>query len=153
MDNNFTIINPHSLTASEAEALSALDRLCVGAEGWSAGSFRTEAEKDNGYVLYIAEGERIIALLSGYSAVGEGDITSVAVHPDYRRKGLAYALINEFIRLLPDDTESIFLEVRESNSGAVALYEKCGFVRLSVRKNFYTSPRENAIVMQKKCKE
>lgn len=138
------------ITGELAEKLSRLDRLCVGADGWSAESFRSEACKDNGFVLYIAENGEVIALLTGYSAVGEGDITSVAVSPEYRRRGLAARLIGEFERLLPDDTESIFLEVRESNAGAAALYEKCGFERLSVRKNFYTQPRENAVVMAKK---
>lgn len=132
------------------EQLSALDKLCVGADGWSADSFRSEAEKDTGHILYITDSGKVIALLSGYHAVGEGDITSVAVHPDYRRKGLAKKLIEKFENVLPNDTESIFLEVRESNCGAIALYEKCGFERLSVRKNFYSQPRENAVVMQKK---
>lgn len=134
------------------EKLSALDKMCVGADGWSAESFRSEAEKDNGIVLYFMDGEKVTALLSGYTAVGEADITSVAVDPEYRRKGLAMRLMERFCELLPDDTESIFLEVRESNSAAVALYEKCGFLRLSVRKNFYSSPRENAVVMQKLLK-
>lgn len=132
------------------DALSELDKSTVGAEGWSAESFRSEAVKENGYVLYIVQEESVIALLTGYSAVEEGDVTNVAVLPEYRRRGLAGQLIAEFERLLPVDAESIFLEVRESNAPAIALYEKCGFERLSVRKNFYSSPRENAIVMRKK---
>lgn len=132
------------------DALSELDKSTVGAEGWSAESFRSEAVKENGYVLYIVQEESVIALLTGYSAVGEGDVTNVAVLPEYCRRGLAGQLIAEFERLLPVDAESIFLEVRESNAPAIALYEKCGFERLSVRKNFYSSPRENAIVMRKK---
>ena len=144
-------INKLTSDASDAvfEELSALDKLCVGAEGWSAQSFRSEAEKNNGIVLYIAEDSRITALLSGYTAVGEADITSVAVAPEYRRKGLALALIRRFEELLPDDTEEVFLEVRESNAGAIALYEKCGFEKAGVRKNFYVLPRENAVVMRK----
>lgn len=131
------------------EQLSALDKLCVGADGWSADSFRAEAEKENGIVLYIAECGQMCALLSGYTAVGEADITSVAVHPDFRRRGLANMLMCRFEELLPDDTESIFLEVRESNAGAIALYEKCGFERLSVRRRFYRDPVEDAVVMVK----
>ena len=146
----FSILNPQSLSEEIAEQLSELDKMCVGADGWSADSFRSEAEKDNGYVLYVMDNENVIALLSGYSAVGEADITSIAVHPEYRRKGLALRLIERFIEMIPDDAESIFLEVRESNAPAIALYEKCGFERLSVRKNFYSQPRENAVVMQKK---
>ncbi len=132
------------------DRLSELDRLCVGADGWSADSFRSECAKDNGIVLACFSGDTVIALLSAYTAVGEADITSVAVRPEFRRRGLAYRLMENFEKLLPDDTESIFLEVRESNSAAIALYEKCGFQRLSIRKNFYSEPRENAAVMQKK---
>lgn len=132
------------------EELSALDKLCVGAEGWSAESFRSETEKTDGFVLYIEENGAVAALLCGYHAVGEGDITSVAVNPEYRRRGLALRLMERFEELLPDDTESIFLEVRGSNSPALALYEKCGFSRIAVRRNFYTDPVENAVVMSKK---
>lgn len=130
-------------------ALAELDKSTVGSESWSAESFRSEAVKENGFVLYIMQEDAVIALLTGYSAVGEGDITNVAVLPEYRRRGLAGELIAEFEKLLPADAEAIFLEVRESNAPAIALYEKCGFKRISVRKNFYSSPRENAIVMRK----
>ena len=118
-------------------------------EGWSAESFRSEAEKENGCVLYIMENNCIAALLTGYYAVGEGDITNVAVHPDFRRKGLAKLLIEEFGKILPKDTESIFLEVRESNAPAISLYESCGFRQIGLRKNFYSSPREHAVIMEK----
>lgn len=131
------------------EELSALDRMCVGAEGWSAGAFRSETEKENGIVIGAYAGGRLSGLICGYFAGDEGDITSVAVDPEHRRKGIAIRLIELFIRELPENTESVFLEVRSSNAGAVSLYEKCGFERLSVRKNFYNDPAEDAIVMVK----
>ncbi len=134
------------------EQLSALDKKCVGCDGWSTESFMSEVRKENGIVLCFIEKNNVIALLSGYFAEGEGDITSVAVEPDFRRKGLAQRLIEEFEKIIPDNTENIFLEVRENNFSAIKLYEKCGFEKLSVRKNFYTNPRENAVVMVKKVK-
>ena len=130
--------------------LSQIDKECVGAEGWSEGSFRSECEKDCGIVLAAYSGGDIVGLLSGYFASGEGDITSVAVSRDHRRKGIADRLLEEFETLLPADTESIFLEVRQSNQPAVSLYEKHGYKRLSVRKRFYSDPTEDAIVMQKR---
>lgn len=134
------------------EKLSALDKKCVGADGWSADSFRSEVQKDNGIVLCFTDGNNIIALLSGYFAEGEGDITSVAVDENFRRMGLAQKLIAEFIKNLPENTENIFLEVRENNTPAINLYKKCGFEKLSLRKNFYSNPTENAIVMVKNVK-
>lgn len=132
-----------------SDKLSALDKKCVGSDGWSAESFESEVKKNNGIVLCFLDNTQVIALLSGYFAEGEGDITSVAVDENFRRKGLAQRLVAEFEKLLPDSTENIFLEVRESNAPAINLYEKCGFEKLSVRKNFYINPRENAVVMIK----
>ena len=134
------------------ERLSELDKLCIGEDGWSADSFRSEAEKENGIVLCCSSSGRMAGLICGYFAGGEADITSVAVHPDYRRKHIAECLMQIFELQIPDDTEEIFLEVRESNTPAIKLYEKCGFEKLSVRKNFYASPVENAIVMRKRMK-
>lgn len=135
------------------EALSALDKACVGADGWSEASFRSETAKDNGIVLAAFEDGELAGLLSGYTAVGEADITSVAVAPAYRRMGIARQLVADFEALLPEDTESIFLEVRASNSGAIALYKNCGFEQLSVRRRFYSSPEEDALVMKKELRK
>lgn len=150
MTNNIKIIKADSNTPPDIFfALSQLDKAAVGSDGWSEQSFRSEAEKDNGYVLYVLIDGEAAALLTGYYACGEGDITSVAVAPKYRRQGLAKALIARFEELLPDDAEKLFLEVRQSNENAAALYKKCGFEQISLRKNFYSDPRENAIVMMK----
>ncbi|HBB71088.1 MAG TPA: ribosomal-protein-alanine N-acetyltransferase [Ruminococcus sp.] len=131
------------------EALSVLDKACVGADGWSAESFRSECAKENGIVLAAFEDGVPAGLLSGYTAVGEADITSVAVAPAYRRMGIARRLVADFEALLPEDTENIYLEVRESNEGAIALYRNCGFEKLSVRRRFYSAPEEDALVMTK----
>ncbi|MDE7364459.1 MAG: ribosomal protein S18-alanine N-acetyltransferase, partial [Ruminococcus sp.] len=134
-------------------ALSALDKKCIGAEGWSAESFQSEVEKDNGTVICCYDDMRIIGLICGYFAGDEADITSVAVDESYRRHGIAVQLMQEFENHLPEYISEIFLEVRESNVPAISLYNKCGFEKLSVRKNFYENPTENAVVMVKKLTE
>lgn len=135
-------------TESLFSRLSDLDKQCVGNDGWSAESFKSEAEKDNGIVLYFMKNDDVTGLICGYFAADEADITSVAVAPEYRRHGIAAKLMHEFLETLPNVTKCIFLEVRESNSAAIALYEKFGFEKLSIRKNFYSFPDENAVVMQ-----
>ena len=143
------IIRADKNTDSEIfAALSDLDKMCVGNDGWSAESFKSEAEKDNGVVLYAVEDGEISGLICGFHAADEAEITSVAVAPEYRRQGIAAKLMHEFLGTLPDITKCIFLEVRESNSAAIGLYEKLGFKKLSIRKNFYSFPDENAVVMQ-----
>lgn len=131
-------------------ALSALDKKCVGAEGWSAESFKSEVEKENGIVICCYADCCVVGLICGYFAGDEADITSVAVDEDYRRNGIALQLLQEFEKNLPEYINNIFLEVRESNIPAISLYEKCGFENLSIRKNFYSNPDENAVVMVKK---
>ena len=131
------------------ESLSVLDKLCVGADGWSADSFKSEAEKDNGIVLYTVENGGVTGLICGFFAADEAEITSVAVSPRHRRRGIAAKLMEEYLYKLPEATNSIFLEVRESNSAAIGLYEKFGFEKISIRKKFYSFPDENAVVMQK----
>lgn len=131
-------------------ALSALDKKCIGADGWSVESFQSEVAKDNGIVICCYDNACVVGLISGYFAGDEADITSVAVDEKYRHRGIAVQLIADFEKSLPDYISEIFLEVRESNVPAISLYEKCRFEKLSIRKNFYSNPTENAVVMVKK---
>ncbi|MDE5764637.1 MAG: ribosomal protein S18-alanine N-acetyltransferase [Ruminococcus sp.] len=135
------------------DILSELDKSCVGADGWTAESFKSESAKDNGIVICCYVGAFVIGLISGYFASDEADITSVAVNFNYRRRGIAGHLIAEFENQLPEYISEIFLEVRESNFPAVSLYKKCGFENLHTRRNFYDNPVENAIVMRKELKK
>ena len=75
---------------------------------------------------------------------------NIAVHPDFRRKGIAAALIAELVRLLKERGSRILrLEVRESNAPAISLYETMGFTQLGLRKNYYRNPKENALILGK----
>lgn len=149
----FQRINPDTNPAVFS-ALSGLDKKCVGNEGWSAESFLSEVKKDNGIVICCYADNCVVGLICGYFAGDEADITSVAVDENYRRFGIASELIREFLHSLPECVNEIFLEVRESNIPAISLYQKYGFEKLSIRKNFYSNPDENAMVMKKiKSKE
>ena len=75
---------------------------------------------------------------------------NVAVHPDYRRRGIGERLITELISQLKGmGNECLTLEVRASNHGAIALYEKLGFTEVGRRKNYYRNPREDALILRK----
>lgn len=149
MDNIAISKTDKNTDLSVFEALSDLDKMCVGTEGWSAESFKSEAAKENGIVIYAYENSRIIGLICGFFAADEAEITSVAVDDNYRRRGIGDRLIKSFFERLPKSTVSIFLEVRESNIPAVLLYKKHGFFPVGMRKNFYSDPIENAILMKR----
>ena len=90
--------------------------------------------------------------LLGYAGLlvvlDEGYITNVAVRPAYRRQGIASDLLGVFERFARGHQLAFLtLEVRASNAAAIALYEKMGYARVGVRKNYYEHPREDAVIM------
>ena len=89
-----------------------------------------------------------------YSVVCDSaDLLRVAVKPEFRRLGVAGCLMQ---KMMDDcgkgEVQNIFLEVRESNTPAIEMYKKYGFFEISKRKNYYRSPVEDGIVMQKMIK-
>jgi len=77
----------------------------------------------------------------------EGYISNVAVSPNYRRCGVADALITELIERTKKRLSFLTLEVRESNLAAIELYSKHGFEQVGKRKNYYDKPKEAALLM------
>jgi ribosomal-protein-alanine N-acetyltransferase len=102
----------------------------------------------NGFVM-VDEEKGVAAAYGGIICVlDEGQITNLAVHPDARRRGVGIALMRA-LELLAKEKNLIFLslEVRESNLAARSLYSSLGWEDRGVRKNFYSHPMENAVVM------
>lgn len=133
------------MTKEDAVALAELDEICF-AVPWSAMSFRQEAENPVASYFVAKENSRIVGYGGIWKVQDEGQITNIAVHPDMRKNGIASKLLEKLIDAVAD-CKSIVLEVRESNTAAISLYEKYGFKNCGIRKNFYHSPTENGIVM------
>lgn len=115
---------------------------------WSEQSFyEAVLKEENIYVVAENEG-KIVGYAGAWGVFGEADITNVCVAPDFRGRGIA----GEMMRFLilegrKRKIDVFFLEVRESNIRAISLYEKIGFQKIGLRKNFYEKPVENGIVM------
>ena len=135
------------MTIDDAKDLAVLDQLCF-AVPWSEKSFCEEANNPLATYFVAKEDDKIIGYGGIWNVSGEGQITNIAVHPDMRKKGIASMLLEALIECAKT-CGKIFLEVRESNTAAICLYEKYGFVKCGVRKNFYHSPVENGIVMMR----
>lgn len=97
------------------------------------------------YYVYLID-EHVVGFIGSWINYDQGEITNVAVHPDYRKQGIGQALL---AHALNKDIQSCTLEVRESNTAAIHLYEKNGFRKAAIRKNYYTKPDENGILMVK----
>ena len=104
-------------------------------------------------ILASADDAVILDALRGAALYGVelmADMMNVAVHPDFRRKGIAEALVNTLVEELKAiDSHCLMLEVRASNVPAISLYEKLGFREVGRRKNYYRNPREDALILRK----
>ena len=132
--------------AADLEAVAEIESLCF-AEPWSAGALEFLLSDAAMGVVAICDG-RIAAYCGMALAPDEGQITNVAVHPDFRRRGLGRAIL----LYLKEEARArgllqIALEVRVSNEAAIALYESEKFYVAGRRKNFYRNPTEDALVM------
>lgn len=95
-------------------------------------------------------GTRIVGFLCAWIVAGELHINNVAVHPRYRRDGIASRLLQEIIRLGKAGGATVgYLEVRASNEAAKNLYHRHGFRLAGRRRDYYDHPREDAIMMRK----
>ena len=133
----------------EIEEQSGLSRW-----GWAA--YYAELQSGNRELMLVARPTRSSTIQSGPIAgyivaretAGELHINNVAVRAEYRRRGIGAALLERVIqeaRLRKANTA--FLEVRSANYAAQALYQKCGFHAIAQRANYYSEPREDAVVM------
>lgn len=126
--------------------VAELEKLCF-AQPWSEsalGLLLTDAAM--GFVCLL-DG-RAVAYGGMLLAPDEGQITNIAVHPDHRRLGLGACLMERLESAARSrGLLQIALEVRASNEAAIALYERTGYAVAGRRPNFYTSPREDALVM------
>lgn len=127
--------------------ITRLEKECFSTP-WSEDGLKNEL--NNAFALFFVatyEGE-VAGYIGAHNILGEVYITNVAVFKKYRRKGAAKKLIDTLLETVKvEKGEFVTLEVRESNASAVSLYEKCGFVKVGERKNFYEKPRENAVLM------
>ena len=98
-------------------------------------------------LLLLEEDRPVGYLLAGFSPP-EGELYRVAVLPEARRRGYGRRLLEAFFREAEKrDVYSLFLEVRESNEAAIALYRSVGFREIFLRENYYRDPTEAALVM------
>jgi [ribosomal protein S18]-alanine N-acetyltransferase len=133
-------------------AVLALQAKCPQAASWNAQDYLRLAESPAGMIL-VAEPEaaappKLLGFAALHWLLDEAELRNIAVDPAHRRQGLGRALLEESRqRLLASGIKRIYLEVRASNQPALGLYFSMGFRTLSVRKDYYVGPVENAVVL------
>lgn len=117
---------------------------------WSRESFYEELLKPLSFEFVALENGKVVGFAVLDTVLDEGNLLDIAVDESYRRLGVGRILMNELFKVANEKSLSfITLEVRESSSPAIALYEAFGFERVGMRKNYYSKPNENALLMTK----
>jgi ribosomal-protein-alanine N-acetyltransferase len=134
------------LTYADLPELIAIERRAFPTP-WSLAMFVLELSKPAGVCLAALRDREMLGYLicSRYDTVWH--IMNVAVDPQKRRQGIATALLGDLFRRVDAQTERFTLEVRESNHGAIELYERFGFRAAGRRRRYYQDNGEDAVVM------
>ncbi len=129
--------------------LEELEKLCFSVP-WTKEMLLRQMPDAMHCLLTAQEGERVLGYVGMMHVLDEGYISNVAVAPTARRRGIGDRLIAALLRRCGElGLAFVTLEVRESNDPAISLYEKHGFRRVGLRKDYYEQPKENAILMTK----
>ena len=117
------------MNARHVTWIAALERECF-SDPWSEKSVASELENELSLWLVALDGEVVAGYVGSQTVLGETDLMNIAVHPAYRRRKIAEALLLELMnRLRQSGSHCLSLEVRDSNLAARCLYEKLGFAQ------------------------
>lgn len=132
-----------------AAAVAELERLCF-AKPWSEEALLEECDNPNAVFLAAVEENEVLGYCGMHTVLDECYMDNVAVSPKHRREGVGRALVTALCACARERHAAFLtLEVRPSNEGAVRLYHSLGFAEVGRRKNFYTAPIEDALLLTK----
>jgi [ribosomal protein S18]-alanine N-acetyltransferase len=115
---------------------------------WSENAYRYELTNPLAYPMIAEINGKVAGVLVAWLVVDEVQIATIATHPDFRRRGVARALlVYIFDEARQQKMKQAFLEVRRGNLGAQALYQQLGFYQIGVRRRYYQDNHEDAFVL------
>ena len=117
---------------------------------WSEDSFVGELKKPASHLFVATDNDEVVGYAVLETVLDEGSLLIIAVDEKYRRKGVAKMLFSQLEEIAKEkDLSFITLEVRVSNESAIKFYDSQGFEKVAVRKNYYSKPLEDAVLMTK----
>lgn len=147
-----TTVRIRQLLRDDLNAVLEIQNSCKLTSAWTAREYEQLARDPRGMILVAELEGRTPARLPGFSVFyylgEEAELWSIAVAPRFRRRGVARSLLGEASRrLCSAGVRKLFLEVRGSNTPALELYHSVGFTLLARRRDYYSNPREDALVL------
>lgn len=126
-----------TLTDEQIEQLNEVEQLCFHGS-WTKEMLLDEINNPLSVFAMAERGGRVAGFVLGRMVADEGELYQIGVHPDFRRGHIGIGLLDYFHMVLRDKgAVCCFLEVRSKNAPAIALYERFGYERISVRKGYY----------------
>ncbi len=143
------------MTEDHLDALERLEKICF-SRPWSRRMLAEELE--NACAAFLVAEDAMTGEVLGYAGLlvmaDEGYITNVAVFPEARRGGVAAQIIEVFMNFAKGNHLAFLtLEVRPTNTAAIALYQSFGFEEVGRRKNYYDLPKEDALILTRYFEE
>lgn len=137
------------MLASEREVVANLLAQTAEAAHWSAQDL-SQLESSGAQVWVDVEGTYLSGAVASRVAAGEAEILNLAVGVDWRRQGIGRRLMQTALEgAITSGARRVFLEVRESNAGALAFYAQLGFAQDGRRRNYYRAPPEDALLLSR----
>ena len=137
------------MTMVHVAQIASLEKLCFH-DPWSEKSIASELDNRLSLWIVAVDGDTVAGYVGSQSVMGWADMMNIAVHPEYRRQGVAQELVEHLVAdLMENDVTCLTLEVRASNEPAKALYAKLGFQQVGRRPNYYRNPKEDALILRK----
>ena len=134
------------MSAEHIPALAAIEQECF-ADPWSEQGLAEELDNPCAHFFVAERCGEVYGYLGTHIVADEMSVTNIAVKAEFRRHGVASALLTEARQLaLKKNLYRITLEVRVSNDAAISLYERHGFVKDGIRPRFYSHPAEDAAI-------
>jgi len=135
------------MAAADIQAVMAIENLSFPSK-WQPGAYENELRNPNAHYIVAKAGPKLIGYAGMWTSGEEAHVTTLAVHPDMRRRGIGESLL---LRLLGEarnrKVTRMTLEVRESNEAARRLYEKHGFLPIAHLHRYYSDTSEDGVVM------
>jgi [ribosomal protein S18]-alanine N-acetyltransferase len=142
-----TAVDIRPLLLGDLNAIDEIERRSYPTP-WSRSMFAGELAKPASLCLGAFEDDRLAGYLIISRYVDAWHVMNIAVAPQFRRRGIATALLQKLFEQTEDGSRRGYtLEVRVSNAGAIKLYERLGFTARGTRRGYYTDNREDALIM------
>ena len=137
------------MNADHVQQIAEIEALCFSSP-WSLKSISSELTNPLSVWFVAVEDGTVVGYIGSQTVLDESDMMNLAVLPGYRKQGIGKKLVEMLIsHLRADSVSCLTLEVRASNEAAIALYDGLGFFEVGRRPNYYTKPKEDALILRK----